>query len=149
LFALNGSVPLIWTQYQLNFTTTNPSHTISFGFRNENNRQYYFDHVSLVATNDTTTELLINPNFDNSTTNLTGWNPVCTSSCGGYPGVISSSVNCFNASCYMDNCRAISGIDFLEQTFSAIIGQTYTISFMLILTGSGTAADNGFFVDIL
>lgn len=49
----------------------------------------------------------------------------------------------------MDNCRAIAGIDFLEQTFSAMIGQTYTISFMLILTGSGTATDNGFFVDIL
>lgn len=138
-----------WTQYHFNYTATNSSHTISFGFQSENNREYYFDQSSIVATNDTSTELLSNPNFENSTVSLTGWTQACTNSCGGYHGVISTSGSCFSGNCYFDQCRAsLLGIDFLEQTFSTVIGQIYTISFRLLLAGSGTAADNAFFVDI-
>ena len=147
LLSLNDSTPAIWTHYQINYTATNTFHTLSFGFQNENNREYYLDQVSVINVNNLGVELLSNGNFENSTSNVTDWNQLCTSFCGGFPGAL-STVNCFSGNCFRDQCRASAGIDFLQQSFSTVIGQTYTISFMLILSGSGTTTSNRFYVDV-
>lgn len=145
--ALNDSTPTIWTSYKINYTATNTLHTLSFGFQNENNREYYLDEVSVIDVNNPGVELLSNGNFENSTSNLTNWNQLCTSFCGGFPGIL-STVNCHSGNCFRDQCRQSAGIDFLQQSFPTSIGQTYTISFMLILSGSGTTTNNRFYFDI-
>jgi hypothetical protein len=65
--------------------------------------------------------------------------------------MITSSGNCYSGFCYVDNCYTSSnnGIDFIGQTFSATIGVIYTISFRLILIGSGSNTNNAFYADII
>ncbi|CAF1484915.1 unnamed protein product [Rotaria sordida] len=122
-----------------------------FGFQNENNREYYLDAVSVVDNSAPTIELLKNPSFENSTTTATNWVQWCTSTCSGHPGVITSGTKCYlsTGNCFMDNCYALTGIDFLGQSFPTIIGHTYTVSFWLVLGGSGTTLDNRFYADII
>jgi len=148
---LNGSNPSgsVWALYQFNYTATNSAPIIMFGFQNANNRKYYLDNVSVVDNNASNIELLQNPNFENSTTVATGWVQWCTNTCSGHQGTITSSGNCYSGNCFIDNCYASSGIDFIGQSFNAIIGDTYTISFMLKLGGSGTTTGNAFYADII
>ncbi|CAF0979971.1 unnamed protein product [Rotaria sp. Silwood1] len=152
LLSLSGSVPNSWTQYQFNYTATTTSAIIMFGFQNENNRQYYLDTVSVVDNNAITVQLLKNPGFENSTTTATGWVQWCTNMCSGHSGVINSGTGCYlstTGNCFMDNCYASTGIDFLGQSFPTTIGYTYKISFWLILGGSGTTTANRFYADIV
>ncbi|CAF2814176.1 unnamed protein product [Rotaria sp. Silwood2] len=124
---------------------------ILFGFQNENNRQYYLDTVSVVDNSASTTQLLKNPSFENSTTNATNWVQWCGDTCGGHFGVINTGTDCYSSTgnCFMDNCYASMGIDFLGQSFPTTIGHTYTVSFRLILGGSGTTTANRFYADIV
>lgn len=122
-----------------------------FGFKNENNREYYFDEASVTNVAAPGVQLLSNPSFENSTTSATGWVVWCSSTCSGVVGIIVSGSNCYLGSgrCFKNGCYASSGIEFIGQTVFTTVGNIYTISFRLNLGGSGTTATNGFYFDII
>ena len=148
---LNGSNPSTFTQYRFNYTAVTTQPIIIFGFQNENNREYELDTVSVVNNNASSIQLLRNPSFENSTLTLTGWVLWCSSTCSGYTGTIISGTDCLysTGNCFKSKCYASTGIEFLGQSFSALIGNKYTISFWLNLGGSGTTAANKFYFDIV
>ncbi|CAF5153335.1 unnamed protein product, partial [Rotaria sp. Silwood1] len=88
---------------------------------------------------------------ENYSTTPTGWIQYCTSTCGGSPGKIVSTIDCYlsTGNCFQDSCIASSGIDFLVQTFAASVGSKYTVSFWLDLGGSGTTSSNRFYFELL
>ncbi len=86
------------------------------------------DDISIVDTNASNSEMLINGDFENGT--LVGWQQLCTSSCGKNPGSLTTSTSCNTGSfCYMDGCKG--GLDFLRQTFTTTIGHIYELMFWL------------------
>ena len=87
---------------------------------------------------------LTNPSFESSPSNATGWVVWCSSTCSGYVGSISST-GCYSGRCFKSQCYASSGIEFIGQSFSAIVGMRYSISFRLNLGGSGNTAANRLF----
>ena len=110
-----------------------------FGFTSgSSNRLWFLDDVSVVDVIASTTELLHNPSFDNSTSALPGWTQYCTSTCvATNPGQVVSGANCSSTNCYMDHCYGGGAVDFLSQTFATTPGHVYTISFKINPFGSG------------
>jgi len=131
-----GGLP--WTSYSYTYTATNTAPTLSFTVHSGGGEKSYLDGVSVVDNSAPSIQLLNNPSFENSTSTVTDWVIWCTTSCnggGGDGGRISTS-GCHPASgsnCYTDKCGA--GYDFLGQSFSATIGDNYTISFWLFKNG--------------
>lgn len=150
-FSLNGTTPTTWTLYELNYTATITNPILAFGFQTENNREYYLDSVSVVDQGAPSIELLQNPSFENSTITTTNWVRWCSSTCTSGGGVIFANSSCHLSAgnCFVENCFAGSGIEFLGQSFAASIGNIYKVSFYLLADGSGTAVSNRFYVDIL
>ena len=74
----------------------------------------------------------------------------CSSTWSGYVGTIETGGNCFGGtgSCFKDKCYDSSAIEFFGLSFAVTVGFRYTISFRLILGGSGTTAANRFLFDI-
>jgi hypothetical protein len=111
-----------------------------FAFYTYSTDYNYLDDVSVVDNNAPSIQLLNNPSFETSTTNITGWTTWCASPCtgaGGYAGKILANSTCHSGNCYIDHCRT-NYYDFLVQSFPATIGDTYTISFWLQQTGTNT-----------
>ncbi len=103
--------------------------TLVFGFTAAQWNYIYLDSVSVVDNSAPAIQLLNNPGFDNSTTNLTGWITWCASSCGaGFPGQLLTNGSCHSGNCYYDHCRT-PDYDYLVQSFPTTIGHVYTISF--------------------
>jgi hypothetical protein len=116
--------------------TTTP--ILVFGFYNYGSDYSYLDDVSVVDTTAPLNQLLSNPSFESSTSDLTDWITWCQSDCGnGNQGQVTTS-SCYSGNCYTDHCQQ-PNFDFLAQSFSATIGNTYTISFWLQQTGYGYA----------
>ncbi len=112
---------------------TNTAPLLSFAFQNGPGDTTTLDGVSVVDSVAPTVQLLDNPSFENITSNLTGWTTWCQSTCTGTndEGQLTNS-GCHSGSgtyCFQDHCQ--SGMDFLGQSFSAIIGHTYTVSFWI------------------
>lgn len=147
VLTLTGNDPNGWNTYRFNYTATSIRPTIIFGFQNENNREYYLDDVSVTPINATGVQLLTNPSFESSPSNATGWVVWFSSTCSGYTASISLT-SCSTGRCFKSKCYASSGIEFLGQSFSAIVGMKYSISFQLNLGGSGNSAANRFVFDI-
>jgi hypothetical protein len=124
-----------------------------FGFMGDGSGQriWYLDDVSVVDVIAPSIQLLRNPNFDNSTTALTGWTQYCTSTCTGATstgGQVTTGGNCLSTNCYMDYCHGGMDIDFLSQSFVTILGHVYTISFWIIDFGSGGSGATKAYADI-
>jgi hypothetical protein len=131
--------PLVWTSFAYNYTALSTVPTLVFGFSGGGSVYNYLDDVSVVDNNASSIQLLNNPSFESSTSTLTGWTAWCATAsvCGtGYPGRITNS-SCHSGNCYIDHCHQ-TNYDYLVQSFSATIGHTYTISFWLQQTGTGT-----------
>ncbi len=127
----------MWTFVAKNYTAVSTVPTLVFGFSTGTSAYNYLDDVSVVDNSAPSMQLLRNPSFENSTSTLTGWTTWCTSSCNsGYPGTITNS-SCHSGNCYIDHCHQ-TDYDYLVQSFSAKIGDTYTISFWFQQTGTGT-----------
>jgi hypothetical protein len=127
-----------WTLYAYNYTAISTLPTLVFAFSTGGSAYNYLDDVSVVDNSAPSMQLLNNPSFENSTSTLTGWTTWCTSSCtGGFPGTIINNSSCYSGNCYIDHCRQ-PDYDYLDQSFSATIGHTYTISFWFQQTGTGT-----------
>jgi len=87
------------------------------------------DDISVVNTANPSFEILNNPSFANSSTALTGWTVWCSNTCGsGSGGNVTSGTSCRTDNCYKSHCNS-GGTDYLVQSFSAVVGQTYNISF--------------------
>jgi hypothetical protein len=130
IFYFNGA-PSSYTQetYNYNASSTGTA-TLQFGFATTAaNKHAYLDDVSIVDTNASNSEMLINGGFENDT--LVGWQLICTSSCStGSSGAISTS-SYSGLFCYADGCK--DGPDFLQQAFSITIGHVYTLNFWLYM----------------
>jgi hypothetical protein len=126
-----------WTLFAYNYTAVSTNPTLVFGFTNSGFGYNYLDDVSVVDNNASSIQLLNNPSFENTTSNLTDWIRWCTSTCGaGFPGKVLTNGSCHSGSCYFDHCK--TDYDYLVQSFPATIGDIYTISFWLQQTGTGT-----------
>jgi hypothetical protein len=154
LTSLNQTTPTSWTQYSYNYTASSTILTLIFGFMTEPARFYYLDDVSAVDVNAPSIQLLNNPSFENSTTVLNGWMLWCSTSCNlGSGTILYSGSNChLSTGTYVElNCGAPNVISFLGQSFSAVIGHTYTISYWLLAEGGGVGAanlNNHFYADV-
>lgn len=118
-----------WTRssYTYNATKTNP--ILMFGVDGSNEMYIMLDDVSVVDKNDSSTQLLINPSFALSSTSLAGWSMWCSGGCNaGYGGTVINSSSCRTDNCYKSHCNN-GGTDYLVQSFIAIIGHSYNISF--------------------
>ncbi len=130
---------LNWTQFAYNYTAISTMPLLVFAFANGGSDYSYLDNVSVVDNNAPSIQLLNNPGFENSTSNLTGWTAWCatTGNCGaGNTGQVLTNSTCYSGNCYMDHCH--NNYDFLAQSFLATMGDTYTISFWLKQTGTTT-----------
>jgi hypothetical protein len=109
-----------------------------FGFKGYGGMDYnYLDSVSVVDNNSPSIQLLNNPGFENSTSSPTGWTQWCQSACGSGQGQVTTGASCYSGNCYVDHCH--NDYDYLAQSFSATIGDIYTISFWLSQTGGPQA----------
>ncbi|CAF4208144.1 unnamed protein product, partial [Rotaria magnacalcarata] len=120
-----------WSLFRYNFTATDPSPMMLFGFQSQNNRYYFMDEVSVVSVNAPSIELLQNRGFKNSSTATTGWDQYCVILCGSSAGVIFVGSSCYGGAgnCFKDGCTGTGNIsdnvDFLGQAFSASTGGIY------------------------
>jgi hypothetical protein len=134
---------LNWTQFAYNYTAISTNPLLVFAFANGGSDYTYLDSVSVVDNNAPSIQLLNNPGFENSTSNITGWTSWCstTANCGaGNTGQILANSTCYSGNCYMDHCQ--NSYDFLAQSFLAKMGDTYTISFWLQQVGTSTLKFN-------
>ncbi len=127
IFNYNGA-PTTYTQYTYNYTASSTSTAVlEFGFASTGGGKIgYLDDVSIVDTNASNSEMLINGGFENGT--LVGWQQLCTSSCqmSSFGSITNTQCNT-GLFCYMDGCKC--GLDFLLQTYTTIIGHVYTLNF--------------------
>ncbi|CAF5025753.1 unnamed protein product, partial [Rotaria sp. Silwood1] len=151
LKTLSGAEPSNWTQYQFNYTANNTSPIIMFGFEHDSNRYFFLDSVSIVDQSAPSIQLLKNPDFESSSTQPTDWVLWCTSTCKGSQKVIESGSECYlsTGNCIQDDCNGDNSIDLIAQSFTASIGNTYTVSFWVRSDGSGSIKKNKFFADII
>ncbi|CAF1191839.1 unnamed protein product [Adineta steineri] len=120
----------VYTLTTYNYTASYTGFAVlEFGFRGQTGNDYwYLDDVSLVDTNTFNSEMLVNGNFENGTTD--GWQLLCSSNCQSAAGAIAYNTSCYTGLfCYTDGCK--SGFDFLRQAFSMKIGHVYTLSFWI------------------
>lgn len=135
-----ATAPESYTRYNYAFTANDIITTLTFGMQaNEDDENYWLlDNVSVNRTN-TNANVLVNGNFELGS--LTGWTQYCAtgSNCGGGSNVgqITSS-SCFMGSfCYVSKCDTGTRYDYLSQSFSTVIGESYVISFHLRVKDAG------------
>lgn len=137
---LSVSNSLAWTFYRFNYTATGTTLTLTFVIHNgPADETAYLDDVSVVDRAAPSIQLLENPSFENSSSNITGWSLWCTTSCtrSGDGGQITTS-GCHTGSgtnCFKDHCN--SGYNFLGQAFTTTPSSNYSISFWLFKNGGG------------
>jgi hypothetical protein len=128
-----------WTFYAYNYTAVSTMPNLIFAFLTSSQSYVYLDSVSVVDNNASSIQLLDNPGFDNSTSSATGWGTWCATAANcntGFQGQILANSSCRSGNCYFDHCRP--NYDYVYQTFPAIIGHIYRISFWVQTTGSFT-----------
>ena len=138
-----------WTYYSFNYTAPRSSLTLSFAVHGgPASEATYLDNVSVVDTSAPSVQLLRNPSFENSTLAPTGWSSWCSSSCtktgDGHSITNSGCQPLSGIYCIISQCK--DGYNYLGQSFSAIIGRTYSISFW-VFKGGGPAGK--FYANIL
>ncbi|CAF1522362.1 unnamed protein product [Adineta ricciae] len=144
---LTQSGPTSWFQFSYTYIATSIEPTLRFIFDGGPADCSYLDNISITDNNAPSVQLLSNPSFENSTSSPVGWNVANSSTCqSGTQGQVitsgcqtSSGNNCFKAYC-------VRGYEYLFQSFNAIIGDFYTISFWLEQTGGPVAC---IYVDVI
>ncbi len=131
MYTKSSVTTITWTQVVYNYTALSTMPTLIFGFSVTSTSYNYLDDVSVFDNSAPSIQLLNNPSFENSTTNLIGWTTWCgnsTTCSTGFPGQVLANISsCHSGNCYYDHCR--TGYDYLSQSFPATIGDNYTISF--------------------
>ena len=146
---ITGSNPLAYTAYSYIYTANRTFPTLSFGFSAPSNMFLYLDDVSVVDTSNSSAQLLNNPTFAASSTAASGWDAWCSNMCvNGSVGIVSTT-SCLTDNCYRGQCTS-TNTDYLVQTFPAIIGRTYNITFYLQrIKGGGPGSPTTLFVGIM
>ncbi|CAF1299305.1 unnamed protein product [Adineta steineri] len=98
---------------------------------------WYLDDASVK--DPSSVEMLTNGDFESSPT-LTGWTTGSGGSCGSTPS-ISSTYSHSSSQSYYVGCSSGSGSAGISQSFSAISGVTYTISFWVFLYKTHNGSD--------
>ena len=145
----NGSVPPGWRLYSHSYTATHTSPTLSFAFETHGDCQYYLDEVSVTDNDASSIQLLHNPSFDQSATQLTAWETSCEATCWTK---LVAGVPCLNSSgqCLLIQCgEGLSSPIFLSQSFVSIIGHTYSISYALSEVRDTEIGRMSFYVDVI
>ncbi|CAF1931730.1 unnamed protein product [Rotaria magnacalcarata] len=137
-----------WTYYSKNYAATQSTPVLKFTAHGISaSETVYLDDASVVDINLTYVQLLNNPSFEMSSSEPIGWMRWRTSSCAGSVGGMQSSTSeCephSGRNCYTDHYQ--TGYDFLDQSFSATVGNIYTISFWYYKTGGNARK---FYVDV-
>ena len=129
LGTVSGNNPLVYTHYSYMYTANRTFPTLSFGFSAPSGILIFLDDVSVTDTNSSI-QLLNNPTFNASSTAPSGWDVWCSNTCGsGSVGtIVSGNGTCRTDNCYRSQCTT-SNTEYLVQTFPAVIGRTYNISF--------------------
>jgi hypothetical protein len=101
--------------------------------------------VSVTRISAPSIQLLQNPNFENSTTMLNGWVVWCNWTCTAGAGAQATwGTNCYLSAgnCFLADCpdTGSGAVVFLGQSFSAIVGATYMISFELRMAYGGISS---------
>ncbi len=139
LAILSNNSNISWTQYLTNYTATKTNVILMFGFDASSSMHIVLDDMSVVETNDTSVQLLVNPSFENWSSTPTGWNKWFTSNCSSVSGTIVNNI-CHSGNSYKSQCNGNSARECLVQAFSAFVNQTYTISFWAQLAKSNWPA---------
>ena len=127
------SIPSTWTLKQYNATATSNTPTLVFKVQDSFQKNFHIDNVSVVSLNNPSVSLIVNGDFEQSST--VGWNRYdCSSSCNP-PGSIITSGLCLVNRCYLINSTCVQ-YQILQQSFYANAGQQYTVSFYLYAPGS-------------
>ncbi|CAF1028746.1 unnamed protein product [Rotaria magnacalcarata] len=93
-------------------------------------RYFYLDDVP-------STQLLVNPGFENSISKATGWTTQAGGCCLSYAIQIIASTSHSDSNCLQYQCGPENSYSFFGQYFTATMGHTYNISYYLEVTGSG------------
>jgi hypothetical protein len=105
------------------------------------------DDISVVSTAYPSVQLLNNPSFENTTTNITGWQHWCGSTCfTGAQGII-TNIGCYTGNCYKSQCG--TGRDYIAQQFPSVLSQTYNITFWYQRVRLAVGASIAFYVGII
>ncbi|CAF4757236.1 unnamed protein product [Rotaria socialis] len=148
---LTGYAASSWTQYSTSFTATLSRYALVFGFQANVNRSWILDDISLIKNSAPAIEILLNPNFENSSASIIDWVLWCSSYCHfGTSGELLTGAACYLGigNCFTSACLG-PDVEFLGQYFSASIGSRYTLTFWLSLTGASDVSSTMFYVDIL
>ncbi len=150
LATFSGSIETNWTRYEYNHTATKTDPILIFGVEGHPLLSIMIDDVSIINITNPFVELLINPSFDNSTASPPiGWSIWCICSAGSGGTVVTSDCR-VTGNCYQSQCYGGFGIDYLVQTFSAVVGHVYTISFWFQRErSSGSGGTATLYVDII
>ena len=127
------SVPSTWTRKQYNATATSNIATLVFRVQNSFQKDFHIDNVSVVSLNNPSMSLIVNGNFEQSST--VGWDRYdCSSSCNPAGSIINLGM-CLVNRCYLIDSTCLQ-YQILQQSFHANAGQQYTVSFYLCAPGS-------------
>lgn len=132
----NGNPGYGWTLFNDTYVANSTQPTLIFSFENDNQRKWWLDGVSVVDVNASNTQLLQNPSFDNSSSIATGWTTT-QGCCYSNATSIVSTVCTDGTYCLYFYCGPENAFGFLTQTFAAVVGHTYAISYYLKASGSG------------
>jgi hypothetical protein len=109
-----------------------------FSFRNDPNF-WYLDDASVTSSSGQ--QLLSNGDFGQGQGSLANW-VYCNPNNASYAGTISSSYFCYSYYCYVDG--SVGAFDYLSQTFNVQPNNTYTVAFLLAVSGNNPANKTAF-----
>lgn len=128
MFSSSNTVP--WTRDIRNYTANSNIQTVVFGFDADPKGYVLLDNVSLIAVSNPSIEILDNPSFDDSISNPIAWSIWCSATCATNSGGNVTNTGCLSTTCYKGSCNGAGGkTDYITQSFSATVGQIYTLSF--------------------
>ncbi|CAF4055322.1 unnamed protein product [Adineta steineri] len=123
-----------WAPYAYSYlASTSANLTITFTFQGTNKNNWYFDDASVK--DPTLVEMLTNGDFE-TMPSLTGWSIGPSGACTSASGLTTSVVHSPSQSFYVKCSSSI----WIAQSFAAISGETYNITFWLYMEHS---SDNG------
>lgn len=116
---------------------------LEFGFQAQDpNKVWYLDSVSIIDTNQSNTEMLIDGDFESGSFQY--WQMICSSeNCGRMNNSLAQSTCHQGSYCYEGSCR--NNYDYLQQSFHVISGHVYLLRFWIKTTGN---PDPNGFIDI-
>ena len=139
IFNLSGqAIPHTYTSYSFGFVAGTALTNLTFAFR-EDPAYWSFDNVVMTLTGSST-NLLVNGDFELGVVGQqapVGWTYVNQYGASA-AGVVRAGCGVGGGNCYYDG--AVGAYDAITQAVATVIGQSYTVSFMLTDNSNQTTA---------